>query len=188
MSLNYWQEEIIENSVAIHVLDGQMLTANETVAALLPIVSANTTAISTLNDNVEINANNISANTTAISTNTSAIATNTLALADITQYLTVTATANVFTFDLSQRKNFAITPADAVAKTFAFSNVPATSGLVISVSVFITYTNAAAITHPAGTIWKDATPPAMIAGKRYILLYTSYDAGTTWLASAIGAW
>jgi hypothetical protein len=70
MGLNWWQEKTIEHGVAIDVLDAQTLTANETIAALQSLVSANITAISSLTDNVEINANNISANTTALAEST----------------------------------------------------------------------------------------------------------------------
>jgi hypothetical protein len=61
MGLNWWQETTIEHDVSIDVLNAQMLTANETIAALQPLISANTTAISSLQESV-------SANITAIST------------------------------------------------------------------------------------------------------------------------
>jgi hypothetical protein len=48
MGLNWWQEKTIEHGVAIDVLDAQVLTANETIAILSPLVSANITAISSL--------------------------------------------------------------------------------------------------------------------------------------------
>lgn len=107
---------------------------------------------------------------------------------DFAQFSAVTAAANTYTLNLAIGKNFAIETTDAPAKTIAFSNVPLDTGLLLQVSVRLKYTNAAAITHPVGTVWKDASTPTFAAGKQYLLLYTSYDNGTTWLASAVGAW
>ena len=106
-------------------------------------------------------------------------------------YKTVAAVTNEYTLDLSTDYNFAIETEDANAKEIVISNVPSTANLIVQVSVKLTYTNAAAITHTlnGGTVaWKDATTPTFVAGKKYILLYTSYDAGTTWLGASVGAW
>lgn len=107
----------------------------------------------------------------------------------VEKFQTVAAVANTYTLSLaSNNRNFAIETTDDNAKTIAFSNVPTISGLIIQVTVKLKYTNAAAITHPTGTVWKDAATPAFSAGKQYLILYTSYDNGTTWLTSAVGAW
>ena len=108
--------------------------------------------------------------------------------ADFAQFATVAAASNIYTLNLSANKNFLIETTDANAKTIAFANVPVTTGLLLQVSVKLKYTNEAAITHPTGVVWKDAAIPTFTAGARYLILYTSYDNGTTWLASAVGAW
>lgn len=108
--------------------------------------------------------------------------------ADYTNFATVAAITNTYTLDLSANKNFYIETTDANAKAIVLSNVPSEINLIIQVSVKLKYTNAAAITHPEGVVWKDAATPVFTAGKRYIILYTSYDNGTTWLSSVAGAW
>lgn len=108
----------------------------------------------------------------------------------IQKFVTKAAVTNTYTIDLAGQanKNFAIETEDANAKTIVFSNVPTETGLVIQVSVKLKYTNAAAITYPVGVVWKDAAIPVFTAGKTYILMFVSYDGGTTWLGSYVGAW
>lgn len=101
---------------------------------------------------------------------------------------TVTAVSNVFTLDLSASRNFAIETTDTISKTINLANVPSDTTKVISVAVLLKYTNAAAITHPSGVVWRNAVIPTFTAGYKYILLYESWDGGTTWMASYMGAW
>ena len=107
---------------------------------------------------------------------------------DNTRFFTITAVSNTYTLDLSLAKNFCIETTNTIAKSIAFLNVPKTANTIIQVSVLLTYTSVAAITHPTGTVWKDGTSPTFTAGMKYLILYTSYNNGITWLASAVGAW
>lgn len=109
-------------------------------------------------------------------------------LNDIVNFLNVSAVSNTYTFDLAKQKNFAIETLDTTAKALAFANVPSTANTVLNVSVKLKYTNAAAIAFPASVIWQNGTIPTFTTGKQYLLLFTSYDNGVTWLASSIGAW
>ena len=115
---------------------------------------------------------------------------NSTQLVDLTNYTTVAAVTNTYTLDLASKvqKNFAIETADAVAKTIAISNVPVTADTIINVSINLKYTNSATITYPTGTTWQDGAVPAPTVGKSHLLLFTSYNAGVTWLASDIGEW
>jgi hypothetical protein len=106
----------------------------------------------------------------------------------LVKYLTVAASGNTYGLDLTNYYNFAIETTDTATKTITFSNVPATSNLLLSVSVKLKYTNAAALNYPTGTVWKDGTTPTLATGKQYILQFVSFDNGTSWLASFVGAW
>lgn len=104
---------------------------------------------------------------------------------------TISAIANVFTLDLSQLStvsNFFIETTDAVSKSITFSNVPATTNRIVNVSVLLKYTNVATLTYPTGTTWKDGLTPNLTAGKKYVLMFTTFDGGTSWLGSWVGAW
>jgi hypothetical protein len=111
-----------------------------------------------------------------------------LQLADILNYKTIAAVADKYTIDLAQGDNFEIETADANAKTIEFANVPSAAGALLSVSVGVKYTNAAAITYPASVVWQNGIIPSFLAGKYYELLFVSRDGGTTWRASYVGAW
>jgi hypothetical protein len=104
------------------------------------------------------------------------------------EFQTVTESSNIYTLNLTTGENFAIETGNSVAKSIAFSNVPATTNSLLSVSVKLKYTNAAAITHPAGTVWQGGAVPTFSAGKQYLLLYVSYDNGNTWLGYATQGW
>lgn len=106
----------------------------------------------------------------------------------VTPVLTVAAVANVYTLSLATDTTFAIETTDAVAKTITITNVPATANRTVQAIVKLLNTNAVTITHPTGTVWQDGISPSLLAGKTYFLIYTTYDAGTTWLASWLGAW
>lgn len=109
-------------------------------------------------------------------------------LSEITTYQTVPAISNIYTLDLSKNMNFAIETTDANAKTLAFSNVPTTANLILSMGVKIKYTNASAITFPASVVWQNGTIPTFTTGKQYLMLFVSYDNGATWLGYSAGAW
>jgi hypothetical protein len=109
-------------------------------------------------------------------------------LTSIANYITVGAVANTYTLNLAAYLNFAMETTDANAKTIAFSNVPVTVGIILAVGVKLKYTNAAAITFPAGTVWKDGIIPTFVVGKKYRLIFISDDNGITWEAASIGAW
>jgi hypothetical protein len=178
MALNYWQEKAIEHDVAIDIMEAQMLTANETIAVLSPLVSANITAISSLQESV-------SANTTAISTNAAA-------LADIVNYAAIVDNgSDVYPIDMASRqyKNIRIATADADAKEVTVSNVPAGDAELF---IELTYTNAAAITWTlkAGStvIWLTGAAPTLSAGKVYYIAALTSDGGTTWRCNSVGGW
>lgn len=103
-------------------------------------------------------------------------------------FTTVEAITNTYTLDLTSQLNFAIETGDTVAKTIVFSNVPSTAGLLLSMSVKVKYTNAAAISYPASVTWLNSLIPTYTAGKSTVLMFLSYDNGTTWLGSWVGAW
>lgn len=113
---------------------------------------------------------------------------NNSSLTDVQSITAVLAVANAYTLNLAGKavKNFKIETLDTVAKTIAITNVPL--NLLVQLTVKLKYTNAAAITHPVGTVWQNAIVPTFTAGKIYFLQYLSDDGGTTWLASAVGAW
>lgn len=103
---------------------------------------------------------------------------------DIISNKLVSAGSNIYTLDLSQFTNFNIETEDTVSKTIEFSNVPN----VVTVCVTLKYTNAASMTYPLGTTWKDSMPPSLTAGKTYILMFTTLNGGTSWQGSWVGAW
>jgi hypothetical protein len=109
---------------------------------------------------------------------------NTKQLAEMLNYSTVVAVVDVFTLNLATARNFAIEPADVVAKTITFSNVPTTAGLMLVVVIHLIYTNAAAITYPTGT--PVSFVPALVAGTEYDIQFISFDAGTSWAAAVVG--
>ena len=74
-----------------------------------------------------------------------------------------------------------------INKAIAFSNMSTEAGLCLAISVLLTYTNSASITHPTGTVWANGTPTFTV-GKKYLLSYISFDNGTTWLGSSAGGW
>jgi hypothetical protein len=71
----------------------------------------------------------------------------------------------------------------ASARTFVVSGtIP--SGIVASTTIILTVTNSSTITWPTGTLWPDGTPPTLGDGTHIVSLMT-YDAGTTFLGTAI---
>lgn len=101
---------------------------------------------------------------------------------------TVTDVTNTFTFDLSTSKNFSVTLGDANAKTFTFANYNTPAGFIAQISVLVNATQTPTITYPASVVWQDGVPPTLLQGKKFLLLFTSYDNGTTYLGSYVGAW
>ncbi|HOV69406.1 MAG TPA: hypothetical protein PLZ84_03680, partial [Clostridia bacterium] len=106
-------------------------------------------------------------------------------LADMASYTDVTAVDNVFALDVGNKvvKSFRIETEDNNAKEIAFSNVPTEAEIVIELN----YTNAAAITYPAGITWLNGIP-VLSAGKRYRLLLMTSNGGTTYDAVCVGGW
>lgn len=109
-------------------------------------------------------------------------------LNDIVNYSTVSAISNTYTLDLNKTDNFAFETLDTTAKTLAFANIPSTANLILTVTAKLKYTNAAAISYPASVKWQNGTIPSFTAGKEYLLMFVSYDNGTTWLGYSVGAW
>lgn len=99
----------------------------------------------------------------------------------------VNAVNNIYTLDFlnTSIKNFSIETTDTVAKSISFSNVP--TGFV-QATVKLKYTNTSTITYPASVVWKDGNIPVYTATKTYLLMFVTYDGGTTWLSSYVGAW
>ena len=80
------------------------------------------------------------------------------------------------------------TQSACLAKTIAVSNINQADNTIVNLTIRLVYTNSAAITYPAGTVWKDGVVPVFTAGKTYLLLLVSYNKGVTWLASFVGEW
>lgn len=106
----------------------------------------------------------------------------------VSTILTVSASSNTYTLDLSTALNFIIETTDTNAKTIAFSNVPATANTIVTISIILKFTNSATFTYPTGTVWKDGAIPIFTAGKKYMLMFTTYDNGTSYLGSYVGMW
>jgi len=104
------------------------------------------------------------------------------------RYTPVSAVSNTFTLDLSKGPNFMVTISDTNAKTIQFSNVPTDANILLPVTVLLVYVSAAAITHPSGIIWQNGIVPSFTAGNKYVLMYSSWNNGTTWRGSVSGAW
>lgn len=106
-------------------------------------------------------------------------------LADILHLTTVAPITNTYTLDLDNQpiKNFKITSADANAKTIALSNVDATKSL-ITISVLIICTTAAAFTHPTGVTFTGGIP-TFTTGQSYWVSYDSIDGGVTWAGYSV---
>lgn len=102
--------------------------------------------------------------------------------------LSVPAVSNVYTLNLSIASSFVVETSDTTAKTITFLNVPSVANTITSISIILKFTKNAVIRFPNGTIWKDTSSPTFVVGKRYSLLFVSYDNGTSWLASSVGAW
>jgi hypothetical protein len=109
-------------------------------------------------------------------------------LGAIINYLPISAVLNVYTLDLRKNYNFSIETTDVNSKTLSFSNVPTTQNSAISLSVYLKFTNNAAITFPASVTWQNGIVPTFNAGKKYILMFTSFDNGVSWLGSYVGEW
>jgi hypothetical protein len=109
-------------------------------------------------------------------------------LVNLTQFTPVDAVNDIFTFDLSRGLNFSIVVGDTNAKTIQFSNVPTNDNIILPITVLVTYTSAAPITHPIGIVWQNGITPVFTAGKKYVLMYSSWNNGTTWRGSISGAW
>jgi hypothetical protein len=105
-------------------------------------------------------------------------------------YTSVSAVSNIYNLDLNNQTivNFTIETGDTVAKTITFSNIPSTANTIISLTVLLKYTNTATISYPASVVWQNAITPSYTVGKKYFLLFETYDNGTTWLGSYIGVW
>ena len=118
--------------------------------------------------------------------NAEKLAANESHIASLTNYSTVAAVTDVYTLDINNQavKNFRIATADANAKTVAFSNIPVETEVLIE----LTYTNAAAITWPAGITWLSGSAPTFVAGKKYRILFFTVNGGTAWQAVSVGGW
>lgn len=69
--------------------------------------------------------------------------------------------------------------------TFTFDNVPA-SGLAVGFTMYLTNGGDHSITWPASVIWPDGTAPTLTSGGTDILVFTSFDNGTTWYGVLAG--
>ena len=87
------------------------------------------------------------------------------------------------TFDLTVANAFTAT-VDQIS-TFTFSNPPAT-GSNGSFTLFLTNGGAFAVTWPASVDWVAATAPTLTAAGVDVLVFTTNDAGTTWLGFVVG--
>jgi len=70
-------------------------------------------------------------------------------------------------------------------ETFTFSNPPA-SGSNGSFTLFLTNGGSQTINYPGGVDWVDATAPELTASGLDVLVFTTNDAGTTWLGFVAG--
>jgi hypothetical protein len=99
-------------------------------------------------------------------------------LSNITKQTSATDTTNTFTLDLSQRKNFTVTIADANSKTIAFSNIPADLDFASPVTVKLVCTGGNTIgTYPAGVVWQDGVAPILNITKTYYLTFIRTETG-----------
>jgi len=70
-------------------------------------------------------------------------------------------------------------------QTFTFSNPPE-SGINGSFTLFLTNGGSQTINWPASVDWVDATAPTLTADGIDVLVFTTNDAGTTWLGFVAG--
>lgn len=107
---------------------------------------------------------------------------------DTTYFFTIEEVDNIYKLDVSKGKNFDIEITNSEPKSIVFTNTPIKQGLLLQISIKLNYTNSSTLTHPVGTIWKDGDP-IFVVGSTYLLFFTSYNNGITWLASCVGgAW
>jgi len=112
-------------------------------------------------------------------------------LADMTKhmnYLNVCASSNIYNLDLSKSYNFEIETTDTNTKTISFGNTPIIANMILSISVYLKFTNDAIVMFPTGTAWRSEVSPIFFTGMKYILYFKSYDNGITWLAAYTGEW
>ena len=87
------------------------------------------------------------------------------------------------TFDLSTANFFSATLDQA--STFTFSN-PAASGDFCGFALALTNGGAFTITWPGSVDWAAGTAPTLTAAGLDLLVFTTYDGGTTWLGLVAG--
>ena len=86
------------------------------------------------------------------------------------------------TLDAATASVFTVTPTGAI--TLSVTNPPA-SNLACTLTLIVSQgATAYAITPPTGTVWMSAQP-TQAANKKTIYTMMTYDAGTTWLVSAV---
>lgn len=94
---------------------------------------------------------------------------------------------NVFTLDLSKSSNFEITNETIDTKEIDFKNVSAEVNNLLVVSVKLNNLATSNFIFPSGTLWQDNDAPSF-QYSTYMLLFISYDGGSSWLASYVGGW
>jgi hypothetical protein len=102
--------------------------------------------------------------------------------------ISVGASSNVYTFDLSEGENFTFTTGDTVAKSIEFSNVPSDANIVIKICARLRFVNAVTINFPDSVKWEGGTAPTFEIGNEYLLTFVTYDNGITWLARTTQGW
>lgn len=93
-----------------------------------------------------------------------------------------------YIIDFENVHNFKLTTATETTIAFSFANVPTETLAIISSSILIDYAVASTFTYPASVVWQNGLAPTFTVGNKYILIFASYDNGTTWFGSVAGEW
>jgi hypothetical protein len=91
---------------------------------------------------------------------------------------TLSIVANAAEMDLAVAAQYQITVSDDV--TLSFDNVPSASGLITGVLLKVTNGGAHVVTFPGAVAWNGAAAPTLLTSGTDILVFLTFDGGTTW--------
>jgi hypothetical protein len=108
-------------------------------------------------------------------------------LQDYTETLTSASTGSSYTMNLANGNVFRLTL--TATATLAFSNVPASNFVSVTVQLVQDGTGSRTVTWPTGTIWAGGTTPTLTLTANHVDVFvlTTHNNGTTWYGFESGA-
>ena len=96
----------------------------------------------------------------------------------------VTAAGNV-TLNFNDSGIQVLTLASSATIT-GFTNIPTSANTAVSLSVYVINTGNYTLSYPANVMWSGAEPPVITPSGKDVLLFTTYDQGTTFYGFIAG--